>query len=116
MLANKSINIIRDRDKDYRSFPGIIEDLKSKNPDKEIIVSAPDQFYLNTAMQMGYKGIFDYTNLNKTELKLKGPAILLIPVHIQDARFMKEYVEKKHPEIISTISGTTFYIEELGTQ
>jgi len=116
VLANKSINIIRDRDKDYRSFPGIIEELKNKNPGKEIIVSAPDQFYLNTAMQLGYKGIFDYTNLNKTELKLKSPAILLIPVHTQDAQLLKEYVEKKHPQIISTISGTTFYIEELGTQ
>jgi hypothetical protein len=116
MLANKSINIIRDRDKDYRSFPGIIEELKNKNPDKEIIVSALDQFYLHTALQMGYKALFDCINLNKTKLKLKSPAILLIPVHTQDARLMKEYVEKNHPQIISTISGTTFYIEDLGTQ
>jgi hypothetical protein len=65
---------------------------------------------------MGYKAIFDYATLNKSELKLKVPAILLIPVHYTEAWRMKEYVEKKHPQIIITISGTTFYIEELNSQ
>jgi hypothetical protein len=111
-----SLSIIRDRDKDYRSFQKIIQDLKDQNPGKEIVVSAPDQFYLHTASQMGYRSVFDYTNLNKFDLKLASKSILLMPVHKQDAWIMKEYVEKNNPQVIAIIAGTTFYKEELDAQ
>jgi len=116
LIHHESLGIIRDRDKDYRSFPVIIQDLKNKNPDREILVCAPDQFYLHTASEMGYKAIFDYINLNQSELKIYTKSILLVPVHQQDAWIMKEYVEKKKPTIIATIAGTNFYVEELNSQ
>jgi hypothetical protein len=116
VTSHESLSIIRERDKDYRSFHGILQDLKNQNPGKEIFVCAPDQFYLHTASQMGYKVIFDYTNLNKSDLKPASKSILVVPVHKQDAWIMKDYVEKKHPGIIAVIAGTTFYKEELDTQ
>jgi len=116
VTGHESLNIIRDRDKDYRSFHGLLQDLKNQNPGKEILVCAPDQFYLHSASQMGYKAIFDYTNLNNSDLKPASKSILLVPVHKQDAWIMKDYVEKKHPRIITVIAGTTFYKEELDTQ
>ncbi|HEX6847414.1 MAG TPA: hypothetical protein VF144_10560 [Chitinophagaceae bacterium] len=116
VMDHQSLSIIRDRDKDYKSFPGIIRDLKNKTVDREIIICAPDQFYLHTASRMGYKAIFDYTNLNKAGLKIASKSILIVPVHKQDAWIMKEYVEKKHPQIIATIAGTNFYMEELDPQ
>ena len=116
LIHHDSLGIIRDRDKDYRTFPAILLDLKTKNPDQEIIVCAPDQFYLHTASAMGFKAIFDYVNLNKLTLKIPAKSILLVPVHQQDAWIMKEYVEKKKPTIIATIAGTNFYVEELISQ
>lgn len=116
LMKHESLNLIRDRDKDYRSFGAIIRDLKDKNPGKEIWVCAPDQFYLHTASKMGYKAIFDYVNLNKAELKPVSKTVLLVPVHKQDAWIMKEYVEKRHPEIIAVIAGTSFYKQELEPQ
>ena len=116
LIHHDSLEAIRDRDKDYRTFPDILRDLKTKNPDKEVIVCAPDQFYLHTASVLGYKAIFDYVNLNKSVLKIPAKSILLVPVHQQDAWIMKEYVEKKKPTIIATIAGTNFYVEELTSQ
>jgi hypothetical protein len=112
----KSLDIIRDRDKDYRTFQQVLLDLKDKNPGKEIIVCAPDQFYLHTASQMGYKAIFDYINLNNSILKPASESILLMPVHKQDAWIVKHFVEKNHPEVIAVIAGTTFYKKELEGQ
>ena len=112
----KSLDIIRDRDKDYRTFQQVLLDLKDKNPGKEIIVCAPDQFYLHTASQMGYKAVFDYINLNNSILKPASESILLMPVHKQDAWIVKHFVEKNHPEVIAVIAGTTFYKKELEGQ
>jgi len=116
LMNHNSLSVIRDRDKDYRSFPLVVRDIKNKYPDREILVCAPDQFYLHTASQMGYKAIFDYKNLNQTELVPGVKSILLVPVHQQDAWIMKEYIEKKKPTIIATIAGTNFYMEELISQ
>ncbi len=90
-----------------------MQSLKDQNPENEIIVSAPDQFYLHTASQMGYKSVFDYVNLNKVDLDPAAKSLLLIPVHKQDAWIIKEYIDKKKPQVITVIAGTTFYIQEL---
>jgi len=116
LLNHNSLSVIRDRDKDYRSFPLVVRNVRNKYPGREILVCAPDQFYLHTASQMGYKAIFDYINLNQTELAPAAKSILLVPVHQQDAWIMKEYIEKKNPAIVATIAGTNFYIEELISQ
>ena len=36
-----------------------------------------------------------------------------MPVHEQEAIIMKDYIEKKKPQLISTVAGTYFYAEEI---
>ena len=110
------LDLIRGADKGYRNFPAIIDEVIKQNPDMQLIVSSPDQYYLHAASQMGYKAIFDYENLGKTELKVTSRSLLMIPVHTGEAAIMKPYIEKKKPRLLLTISGTHFYTEEIHPQ
>jgi len=113
IAGHKDLAIIRDADKGYRNFEGIITKIKKKFPDRELMVSSPDQFYLHAASQMGYKAVFDYDNLWQKEIKVSSKSILLVSVHEQEAIIMKDYIEKRKPQLIATIAGTYFYTEEL---
>lgn len=113
VLSHKDLAMIRDADKGYRNLPAIIAEIKKQNPDRQVLVSSPDQYYLHAASQMECKAIFDYENLWLTDLKVSSKSILLMPVHEQEAIIMKDYIEKKKPQLISTIAGTYFYTEEI---
>src|SRR5688572_717065 len=104
---------IRDADDGYKEFGFILNEIKKQHPGREVIVSSPDQYYLYAASQMGYKAIFDYENLAKTDVKTTSNTILLIPVHQQEAIIIKDYIDRKKPKLHSTISGTYIYIEEI---
>jgi hypothetical protein len=111
--GHKDLALIRDADKGYRNFSSVIDDIKKKNPACEVIVSSPDQYYLHAASQMGYKAVFDYQNLERTDLIVRTKSILLMPVHQQEAVIMKSYIEKRKPMLLKEIAGTYFYIEEI---
>jgi len=113
ILAHKDLAIIRDADDGYKEFGFILNEIKKQHPGREVIVSSPDQYYLYAASQMGYKAIFDYENLAKTDVKTTSNTILLIPVHQQEAIIIKDYIDRKKPKLHSTISGTYIYIEEI---
>ena len=69
IVANhKDIERVQARVADYKSFFEMLNDLQKKYPAHEIIVSSSDQVFLYTASQMGYKVVFDYTNLNSTTI------------------------------------------------
>ena len=91
----------------------MLKGLKAKYPQHEILISASDQFFLHSASEMGYKAIFDYTNLNKIDLKVKKKSILLFPIHETDVWVMKDYLERRKPGIMTKIAGTVFYYEEI---
>jgi hypothetical protein len=113
VLKHKDLALIRDADNGYRNFTAILNEIKKRNSGGEVIVSSPDQYYLHAASQLGYKAIFDYENLSRTDLKVTVKTILLTPVHQQEAIIFKDYIEKKKPQLFSTIAGTYFYTEEI---
>jgi hypothetical protein len=113
---HKDLAIIRDADQGYRSFPVVIAEIEKQNPDRQVLVSSPDQYYLHAASQMGYKALFDYENLWRTDIKVSSETILLMPVHQQEAMIMKDYIETRRPQLVSTIAGTYFYIESINPQ
>jgi hypothetical protein len=113
VLKHKDLALIREADHGYRNFAVILNEVKKQHPDSEVIVSSPDQYYLHAASQMGYKTIFDYENLSRIDLKVTVKTILLVPVHQQEAIIINDYIEKKKPQLFSTIAGTYFYTEEV---
>ena len=113
ILKSSSLNRLKNRDQDYKSFPLVLERIHKSYPDRLIYVCGPDQYYSHTASVMGYRALFDYKNLGNTTLYPPEKSILLVPVHSQDAWIMKDYVEKNHPEIVDSVSGTVFYLQEL---
>lgn len=113
---HKDLSIIRQADKGYRDFSAIIAKIKQENPDQQLIVCSPDQYYLHAASQMGCKAIFDYENLWRAELKVTSKSLLIIPVHTEEAAIMKAYIEKKKPQLFLTVAGTNFYTEEINPQ
>lgn len=113
---HKDLAVIRDADRGYRNFPAVIGEIEKQNPGRQVLVSSPDQYYLHAASQMGYKALFDYENLWRTDIKVSSETILLMPVHQQEAMIMKDYIETKRPQLVSTIAGTYFYIEPINPQ
>ena len=113
LSGNKEVTLIRNRVADFKQFPSILKELKAKYPDHDLLVSASDQFFLHSASEMGYKAIFDYTSLNKIDLRVKEKSILLFPIHETDVWVMKDYLERRKPGILTKIAGTVFYIEEI---
>jgi hypothetical protein len=109
----KDVMSIQERVADYTQFPTMLKELSEKYSQNEIVVSASDQVFLNTASQMGYKAIFDYTNLNKVNLRVTKKTFLLFPIHETDEWLMKEYIEKRKPQLMTKIAGTLFYLEEI---
>jgi hypothetical protein len=116
IVNHKDLAIIRDADKGYRNLPAIIAEIKKQYPDRQVFISSPDQYYLHAASKLDCKAIFDYQNLWQSDLKVPSKSILLMPVHEQEAIIMKDYIEKKKPQLLSTIAGTYFYTEELDPQ
>ena len=116
VVNHKDLAIIRDADKGYRNFPPIVEQIKKQHPDRQVFISSPDQYYLHAASKVGGKAIFDYENLWRSDIKISSKSILLMPVHEQEAIIMKDYIEKKKPQLLSTIAGTYFYTEEIDPQ
>ena len=110
---NKDIELIRNRVADFKQFRSMIKELNAKYPDHDLLISASDQFFLHTASEMGYKAIFDYTSLNKTDLRVEKKSILLFPIHETDVWVMKDYLERRKPEVLTKIAGTVFYFEEI---
>jgi hypothetical protein len=113
VVHHKDLAIIRNADKGYRNFPAIVAELKKQHPGRQIFISSPDQYYLHAASKVGCKAIFDYENLVRPDIKVSSKSILLMPVHEQEAVIMKDYIEKKKPQLLSTIAGTYFYTEEI---
>lgn len=113
VMMRPEVMAIRDRVADYKQFPSMIKDLESKYPAHQILVSASDQVFLQSASQMGYKAIFDYTNLNTTNLRVNKKSLLLFPVHETDEWLMKEYLQKRKPQLLTRFAGTLFYLEEI---
>lgn len=113
VMMKPEVIAIKDRVADYKQFPNMVKELQSKYPEHEILVSASDQVFLQSASQMGYKAIFDYTNLNTTNLRVNKKSVLLFPVHETDEWVMKEYLQKRKPQLVTKIAGTLFYLEEI---
>ncbi len=111
--SHSDLVVIREADKGYRNFSAIIAEIGKQHPDRQVFVSSPDQYYLHAASQIGYKAIFDYENLGRTDLKVSTSSILIMPVHQQELIIMKDYIEKKKPQLFSTVSGTYFYAEQI---
>ena len=109
----KDVMAIKDRVADYKQFPEIVKELTEKYPQHELLITASDQVFLQSASQMGYKAIFDYTNLNTVSLKVSKKSLLLFPVHETDEWLMKEYLQKRKPRLLTKMAGTLFYIEEI---
>lgn len=107
------VELIRNRVADFKQFPSMLKYLNAKYPDRELLVSASDQSFLHNASEMGYKAIFDYTSLNKIDLKAEKKSILLFPIHETDAWVMKDYLERRKPRILTKMAGTVFYLEEI---
>lgn len=110
---HKDLRTIKDADEGYKNFSSVIAEIKQKYPGSEVLISSPDQYYLHAASQMGHKAIFDYQNLWQADLKPSSKCILLIPVHQQEAIIIKDYIEKKKPQLFTQIAGTYFYTEEI---
>ena len=104
---------MKDWEADYKQFPKMLKELTAKYPQYEILISASDQSFLHNASEMGYKAIFDYTSLNKIDLKVEKKSILLFPIHETDVWVMKEYLERRKPVIMTKLAGTVFYLEQL---
>ena len=111
--SHRDLSIIKDADKGYKSFSSAIAEIKQEYPGREILISSPDQYYLHGASQMGYKAIFDYSNLSQVDLRPSSKSILLIPVHQQETIIINDYIERKKPQLFLDIAGTYFYIEEI---
>ena len=113
LSRQKEVLVIRDRVADYKQFPEMLKELSAKYPQQEILVSASDQSFLHNASELGYKAIFDYTSLNKIDLKVEKKSILLFPIHETDVWVMKDYLERRKPAIMTKVAGTVFYYEEI---
>jgi hypothetical protein len=113
LSSHNDLAYIREADDGFRNFPSILSEIKKQNPDREIIVCSPDQFYLHTASQMGYKAIFDYENFLQTEPKVLSKTLLIMPIQSRDVVIINNYIEKKKPRLFHTIAGTSFYIQEI---
>ncbi len=113
---HKDLTYIRDADMSYKRFPDLLAEIKKQNSDRQILVCSPEEFYLHTASQQGCKAIFDYSNVNKTDIRLSVKGLLVLVLHPQDASMMKEYIEKNNPRLVSTINGTAFYTQEINPQ
>ena len=111
--AHKDLEYIRDADEGFRTFPAIIIDIKKQYPDREVIVCSPDQFYLHTASQLGYKAVFDYDNFLQTGLKVPVKSILVMPIQSRDLTIINKYLEEKKPNLFFAIAGTSFYVQEI---
>jgi len=109
----KDVMSIKDRVADYKQFPNMLKELAAKFPQREILVSASDQVFLHSASEMGYKAIFDYTSLNKIDLRVEKKSVLLFPIHETDVWVMKDYLERRKPVVMTKIAGSVFYLEEL---
>ena len=113
LFADKDLSYIHDADEGFRNFPTIISEIKKQNPDRELLICAPNQYYLYTASQLGYKAIFDYTNFLETDLKVSSKSLLIMPIQPQDTIIIRDYLEKKKPRLILTIPGALFYTQEI---
>jgi hypothetical protein len=113
IAGSKDLAIIKNGDGGYRAFPGFIKDLKNQDPDKELIVSSPDHYYLYAASQMGLSAVFDYENLSKDSVALPHNSLLIMLVHENEIPIIKSYLEKKRPQLLSVIANTYFYKEEI---
>ena len=113
LTRHKDVLVIKDRVADYVQFAGMLKELGAKYPQHEILISASDQSFLHNASELGYKAIFDYTSLNKIDLKVEKKSILLFPIHETDVWVMKDYLERRKPVILTKMAGTVFYFEEL---
>ena len=116
ITSHRDLDTIKYADKGYKNFSTVIAELKQKYPGREVLVSSPDQYYLHAASQMGYKTIFDYQNLGKGDLKAPVKSILVVPVHTNETVIIKDYLEKRKPESMTSSDGTFFYFEELDPQ
>jgi hypothetical protein len=111
--SHKDLAYIREADDGFRNFPLIIAEIKKQAPGREIIVCSPDQFYLHTAAQLGYKAIFDYENFLQATPRVSSKTLLIMPIQSRDVVIINNYIEKKMPRLFYTIAGTSFYIQEI---
>lgn len=116
LITNTGFKHVRNSDRNYNSFPSILNEIKARNSGREIIISSPNKYYLYFSSQLGYTTIFDFSNILQKGLTVSSKSLLVIPIQSQEINLVKEYIEKRNTSLIFAADGTYFYIQEINPQ
>ena len=79
----------------------------------ELLVASQDWFFCRKAVLSGTKGIYDALSLNTSYIRVNRKSMLLVIIPEDHLLAMKKYLNGEKPTLITTISGTRFFQQEI---
>ena len=103
--TNKNLN--------YRPLINIFNGIHSKYPDRQLLITSPNNYYMNAASTLGYKGIYDFENIDQSDPAVTKKSLLVIIIHDEEIEPMQKYILEKRPTRLTSIFGQNFYLHPI---
>ena len=97
----------------YNRMTRIFEEIKKNYPDKDILVTSPNEYYLFAANNAGFKPVYDFNSLNFKEPSVTRKTVLVTVVNDDDLFYMEKYISERKPLKFAYDSFVSFFAEEI---
>lgn len=102
------------REKDYKLFADLLNEVERKYTDYDIWTAAPTgEFFIYYTSYYGHKGVRDANNMTKLFPAVKRKAILLFVLHDQEISAYSSFLSEKKALLLGSINNINFYKIEL---
>ena len=101
--TNKNLN--------YSTLTHIFKDIHSKYPDRQLLITSPNNYYMNAVSTLGYKGIYDFENINHSDPTVTKKSLLVLIMHDDEIKTMQKYILEQRPVKLISMSGQNFYLQ-----
>lgn len=98
----------------YSKMITIFNNIKNRYPQKDILLTSPNEYYLYAANNAGFKPVYDFDTINN----LKRPnvtqkTVLITALNDDDAHYMEKYLSERKPVKFAYESFVSFFAEEI---
>ena len=97
----------------YKPMMKVFNEVKKKYPDREVIVTSPNEYFLYAASNAGYKPIYDFDSINYKQPKVTKRSVLITVLNDDDINYMSKYILEKKPLKFAYESFISFFAEEI---
>ena len=97
----------------YERMANKFEEVRKKYPDRDILLTSPNEYYLFAANNANFKPIYDFDSINSKKPFVTKKSVLVTVINDDDLPYMSKYISERKPRKFAYDSFVSFFAEEI---